>query len=237
MERLKEEYTVIAVDIRGSGKSDFLTDVSDYKIEKICADLDAVADACDIQDFAVWGFSFGGNIARYLGAWSNRVKAIAVIGVPFGPAVDDVFDQFIDEFIDKYGPLAQEYNEGKISGTKRKSAIKGGIPVWTACFQAMRHWPKVDPGDISCPMLLSGTENKNVMDWIKSNQEDLDRARCRVEIIEGLTHQQEFSQMEQIYPAVSSFLREWVESQFKVVLGKVFSSVSNILVVISVQHG
>jgi pimeloyl-ACP methyl ester carboxylesterase len=61
VERLKEEFTVITVDIRGTGESDFLTDIGDYTIEKICADLNAVADACEIQGFAVWGFSFGGN--------------------------------------------------------------------------------------------------------------------------------------------------------------------------------
>lgn len=209
VERLKEEFTVITVDIRGTGESDFLTDIGDYTIEKICADLNAVADACEIQGFAVWGFSFGGNIARYLGAWSNRVKAIAVIGVPFGPAVDDAVDQFIDEFIDKYGPLTQEYNDGKLSGKKRKSVIKGGIPAWIACFQAMRDWPRIDPGDIRCPtLLLVGTENKNVMDWASSNREALEGAGTHVEFIEGLTHQQEFSHIDQIFPTVSSFLRE-----------------------------
>jgi pimeloyl-ACP methyl ester carboxylesterase len=90
VERLESDFTVITVDIRGTGDSDHLYGIADYGIGKICEDLYAVADVCEAGEFGVWGFSFGGNIARYLGAWSDRVTAIAVIGVPFGPAVSEV---------------------------------------------------------------------------------------------------------------------------------------------------
>jgi len=41
---------------------------------------------------------------------------------------------------------------------------------------------------------------------IRGNGEALDGANIRVEIIEGLNHQQEFSKIGQVFPAVSSFL-------------------------------
>ncbi|MBU1879225.1 MAG: alpha/beta fold hydrolase, partial [Chloroflexi bacterium] len=78
VERLSPDFTVITVDIRGTGESDRPLDIASYAIERICGDLYAVADACDSQRFAVCGFSFGGNIARYLGAWSQRVTAAAI---------------------------------------------------------------------------------------------------------------------------------------------------------------
>ena len=34
--------------------------------------------------------------------WSDRVTTLAVISVPFGPAVDEAFDRFIDNYIEKY---------------------------------------------------------------------------------------------------------------------------------------
>jgi pimeloyl-ACP methyl ester carboxylesterase len=141
VERLKQDFTVITVDIRGSGQSDFLVEIEDYRIEKICQDLEAVADACNAQHFAIWGYSFGGNIARYLGAWTNRVQAMTVIGVPLDRAVDDEFDRFLDGFIKKWGTQAEAYKTGALGGEKKKSMIKGRIPVWVACFQAMRSWP------------------------------------------------------------------------------------------------
>jgi pimeloyl-ACP methyl ester carboxylesterase len=210
VERLRHDFTVITIDMRGSGESDFLANMGDYGIEKICGDVIAVADACNAQQFAVWGYSFGGNVARYLGAWSQRVRAIAMIGVPFGPAVGNEFDQFIDDFVRKWGMVAEAYRTGNLSTEKRKSAIEGRIPVWVACFQAMRDWPSLEPGAVRCPaMLLVGTRNKGVLKWVRSNREVLDRAAIRIEIVEGLNHRQEFSQVEQVYPAVSSFLKRY----------------------------
>ncbi len=206
--RLQETFRVINVDIRGSGESEILTYIDDYAIDKICQDLFEVVDACGVEQFGVWGYSLGGNIARYLGARSSRVKAIAVIGVPFGPAVDEGFDRYIDEFVEKYGPLAQAYNEGAMSEQKRKSAIKGRIPVWVACFQAMRGWPSVEASAVQCPaLLLAGTRNPSALGWIEKNRESLVSAGVQVEIVENLTHPQEFSQIEQVYPPVSSFFR------------------------------
>ena len=43
--RLKEDFQVITVDIRGSGDSDILTRTSDFSIEKITNDLVQVAEA------------------------------------------------------------------------------------------------------------------------------------------------------------------------------------------------
>ena len=114
VERLKGYFTVITVDIRGTGGSDKLYDIADYGIEKICEDLYAVADACDVEKFAVWGFSFGGNITRYLGAWSDRVTAIAVIGVPFGSAVHEDFDQVIDNHVKRWDAKVQAYKWGEL---------------------------------------------------------------------------------------------------------------------------
>jgi hypothetical protein len=129
-----------------------------------------------------------------------------VIGVPFGAAVHKDFDRLIDEFIAKYGPLAEAYNEGTLSEKKRKSAIKGRIPGTVACFQAMRGWPSIEAEDLDCAaLLLAGTRNKGVMGWLEAERESLDRAGVQVEIVEGLTHQQEFSQIDRVFPAVRSF--------------------------------
>ena len=206
VERLQQDFSVIAVDLRGSGESSFLANIEDYTIEKIVADLHAVADACHVAQFAVWGYSLGGNVARYLGAWSDRVTAVAMIGVPFGPAVDAAFNQFIHEFVAKWGPLATAYQAGELNADKRQSMIKGRMPVWVACFQAMRSWPDISPREMKCPtLLLTGSKNKSAMQWIDSNRDLLEHAGVRTEVIAGLNHPQEFSQVESVFPQVYSF--------------------------------
>ena len=212
VKRLQQDFTVITLDIRGNGESDYLFTSDDYAIEKIYADILAVADACEAKEFAVWGFSFGGNIARYLAAWSDRVTAAAVIGVPLGPGVFPEFDQFINDFINKWKPLVQAYKQGTLGEDlpqkDRKLITRGLIPVWLACFPAIRQWPQVEPGDLRCPiMLLTGSKNKYVLEWIKTNRESLDRTHIQVEIMAGLTHIQEFSQIDRVFPIVSSFFR------------------------------
>ncbi len=209
VERLQQDFTVISVDVRGSGDSDFLTNIEDYAIEKIVADLYAVADACQATRFAVWGYSFGGNIARYLVAWSERVVAAAVVGVPFGPAVNSEFDQFIHEFTVKWGPLADAYRAGALDAEKHQSAIKGRIPVWIACFQAMRQWPPIAPADVQHPtLLLAGSKNTSTVQWIETNRRALEDTQVQVKIVEGLNHLQEFSQVDRVFPRVNLFLKE-----------------------------
>ncbi|MFL7795166.1 MAG: alpha/beta fold hydrolase [Anaerolineae bacterium] len=206
VERLKDDFTVITVDIRGAGDSDCMYDIADYGIEKICEDLYAVADDCGASKFAVWGFSFGGSIARYLGAWSDRVTAIAVIGVPFGPAVHEEFDRFIDQFLKKWEDVILAAREG--SAPQSKGKIKGQIPALAACFQAMRDWPSVEPGEVACPtLLLTGTKNRSTLDWVEANRGTLAAAGVQIEVVEGLVHDQEFTKIDCVFPVVSAFFR------------------------------
>jgi pimeloyl-ACP methyl ester carboxylesterase len=211
VDRLQQDFTVITVDLRGSGDSEPYSEPADYTIEKICNDLYAVADACTVEKFAVWGYSFGGNIARYLAAWSTRVTAVAVIGVPLGPAVDETFSHYINEFEQRYGHLAQAAQQGGLSQNQRPSVLKGHIPQFLACFKAMRQWPTLALAEIRCPLLLlAGTKNKNVIDWIETHRQPLAETNIRVETVAGLTHPQEFSQVERVFPRVSLFLKDHV---------------------------
>lgn len=206
IERLRNDFTVITVDVRGTGDSDRLYEIADYDIVKICEDLYAVADDCGASEFAVCGFSFGGNIARYLGAWSDRVTAIAVIGVPFGPAVHADFDRFIDQFLKKWEDVILAAREDAVPQSKGK--IKGQIPALAACFQAMRDWPSVEPGEVGCPaLLLTGTKDTSTLDWVEANRGALDAAGIKTEVVEGLTHDQEFTKIDRVFPVVSAFFR------------------------------
>jgi len=220
VERLQTEFTVITVDIRGSGDSQHFLEIDDYAVEKICADLLAVADACAVERFGIWGFSFGGNIARYLGAWSERVSALALIGVPFGPAVDADFDRYIDKFVKQYSPVAEAARFGRLPEKEHKSAIKGQIPQWVACFQAMRGWPAIQPADLRCPsLLLYGTRDDSAANWVAANRSALEQAGTQLVVLDGLTHWEEFTQVEQTLPVVSSFFTLYHQQRARTVAG------------------
>jgi hypothetical protein len=92
---------------------------------------------------------------------------------------------------------------------KRGSPIKEQMAGWLACFRAMRTWPKVDPEELSCPtMLVVGTKNENAMKWVNENREELARSEVALRIIDGLTHNQEFTEINQVFSIISQFLKQ-----------------------------
>src|SRR5262249_15097202 len=64
--RLSSEFTVITIDQRGSGESEKPLAASAYAVDELVDDVLAVADAAGAQRFALWGFSSGANIGRYV---------------------------------------------------------------------------------------------------------------------------------------------------------------------------
>jgi len=53
---------------------------------------------------------------------------------------------------------------------------------------------------------VTGTRNKSALGWVEANRDLLDAAGVEVEIVAGLTHDQESTQVDRVFPAVSSFL-------------------------------
>jgi pimeloyl-ACP methyl ester carboxylesterase len=93
-------FSVIAIDIRGHGESYKPADPAAYVIEQLCEDILSVADAAGVLRFSLWGYSYGGNIGRYLAASSQRVEYFAMIGVSFGPSADETFQEMIHQDAD-----------------------------------------------------------------------------------------------------------------------------------------
>ncbi len=78
VQRLQEEFTVITIDLRGHGKSGKPSDPASYTTEKLEQDLLAVADDCGVEQFILWGYSFGANVGRYLAVRSERVMSVVL---------------------------------------------------------------------------------------------------------------------------------------------------------------
>ncbi len=62
VERLKEQYMVILMDLRGHGKSDKLYDPAQYHYQLMMSDVIAVLDELNIEKAHYWGWSMGGYI-------------------------------------------------------------------------------------------------------------------------------------------------------------------------------
>jgi pimeloyl-ACP methyl ester carboxylesterase len=147
VQRLQHACTVIAVDIRGNGASDQPTDPTAYTITKHIQDILAVADACGVERFTLWGFSYGGNIGRYLAAQSARIAKLIMIGIPFGLGVAGSFRESICAFRDRWAPSVSALQAGTLDLATLTQAAQDewqqiSVPLTLAWLTAMLDWAR-----------------------------------------------------------------------------------------------
>ena len=83
IEYLSAKRRVIAIDLRGHGKSDPPPDVSGYSIPALASDIGAVADHLSIKRFVLVGHSIGGAAAlSYAQHYPGRVESLILVGAP-----------------------------------------------------------------------------------------------------------------------------------------------------------
>jgi len=189
--RLSSEFTVITIDQRGSGESEKPLAASAYAVDELVDDVLAVADAAGAQRFALWGFSSGANIGRYVVVRSDRVRSMVYIGINFGPAADGIFRERILEERAKATP--------QDSDTKK---------LQLAWLSAMLDYPPVEPRDMKCPTLwMMGTKNEGAYASLKAYAGRLDGTRVEAATLDGLTHPQEFNHVDATLPKALAFTK------------------------------
>lgn len=78
MEALSDEYTTIAYDVRGHGRTGG-SDVESYTMELYAADLDALLAALDVEKPVLCGLSMGGCIAQvYAARYPEKVAGLVL---------------------------------------------------------------------------------------------------------------------------------------------------------------
>jgi pimeloyl-ACP methyl ester carboxylesterase len=209
--RLRDYYTVIAVDLRGHGESGLRTDPADYSTDKMGQDILAVADACAVERFVMWGMSYGGKVSRYLAAQSERVAKFIMIGTPLGPGVSGERRQQALDFCAHWPPIVQAQRDGtldldSLSHADRDVLCRLNVPAMLAWVRAMLDWPTIEPADFRCPTLwLVGSEDRHAMASLREYEGSLEGARVRVHIAEGLDHESAFDEIDQVFPAMLAF--------------------------------
>jgi pimeloyl-ACP methyl ester carboxylesterase len=212
--RLAREFTVIAVDLRGNGESDRPEETGAYAVDRLCDDLIAVADEAGASRFALWGFSYGANIGRYLAARSDRVSAMIYIGIPFGAAAAGAFRQYIVDLQAKWMPVVEKAKAGTLEPASLpepdRARWDSGVVPWTlAWLGAMLDYPPVEPSDLKCETLwLSGSFNEGAISSMRAYEGKLEGTKVTILVVPGLDHPQELSEIDRVFEEEAAFTRE-----------------------------
>jgi len=211
--RLRDNYTVIAVDLRGHGESGLPTGPADYTVQKMLQDILAAVDACGVKQFALWGMSYGGKVGRYLAVQSERVAKLVLMGTPLGLGVTGEQRQEAIDFCAHWPPIMQALRDGVLDfeslSQKDQELLKGlNVAAMLGWVTEMLDWGSVEPADFRCPTLwLVGSEDRRAMASVRQYEEALKGSRVQVSILEGLNHEQVFDEIDRVLPIMLAFTK------------------------------
>lgn len=82
LDDFRADYTVIAMDTRGHGRSELGVEVLTFK--QIAQDVLAILDTLAIEKVTIIGYSDGGNIGMYLAShYPERIKSLVMMGANY----------------------------------------------------------------------------------------------------------------------------------------------------------
>jgi hypothetical protein len=120
--------------------------------------------------------------------------------------------EFVRAAISKWQPIADAqlagtFDPATLSLQEREFATRTQLLTVLALIRAMDGWPLIGPTDLRCPALLyAGTENQDTIEWVQQHEREIDGTRLRVDILPGLNHRQEFTEIAVVFPIVHAFL-------------------------------
>jgi pimeloyl-ACP methyl ester carboxylesterase len=213
VDRLRDHATLVTIDLRGHGDSGKPVGPGAYTIEHHIEDVLAVTDQLGIDHFGVWGYSLGANIGRYLAACSTRVRWFAMIGVPFGPGAQGSFRQMLEALRQRWQPVLDALARGEsaphaLSEQEQAYLQSGRAGAEIGWLTAMLDWTAVEPEALLAPTLwVVGDRNAEVLEDARQRQSTLGNASVQLNVIAGLDHEAELTDIDRVYPHVEAFIR------------------------------
>jgi len=105
------------------------------RVQDVCNDYLAIADAARIQRFAAIGYSWGGNTVLQLATRSQRVAALVVGG---WPAIDGPYDILLQT----------------VEKVHRESPNRPEVARYVNYYKSLQGWPeRAEVAKLKCPKL------------------------------------------------------------------------------------
>ncbi len=201
VEKLKDKFTVITMDLRGSGESGRPAVPDAYALDRHLEDLTAVADAVKAARFHVWGFGHGATISRYLAARSDRVISAVLASAPLGTPLEGIVRDAVTGMRAKWLPLVQQQMAGTLKldalSNSDRTAWDAGVAVSALALGAMLDYPPLEPSEIKVPTLwLIGAADTSAMENVKVYEGKLKDTKVTLKLLSGASYADSFGKSE-----------------------------------------
>ena len=130
LDSLGDEYRLLYVDERGQGRSDRV-DPATLSLEVFAQDVDLLADALELERFALLGHSFGAIIATYHATELGTAAAYVIsAGVDASDALEADVQASLDALGDEGKPIAASWEVEKTVETEEqfKQLLRDQMP-------------------------------------------------------------------------------------------------------------
>jgi pimeloyl-ACP methyl ester carboxylesterase len=211
VDRLSKRFTVITVDLRGSGESDKPDTAEAYALDAVLADLVAVADAAGAKRFHLWGFGHGASIGRYLAARSDRVISAVLVAADMGPTLSGPVKDAINGMRAKWQPLLEAQKAGTLDlkgmSPGDRDAWNSGVARQAIALGALVDYPPLEPAEIQVPTLwLVGAADASGVENAKKYEGKLAGTKVTLKQVSGLSYSDSFARIDPILAEVEPFL-------------------------------
>jgi pimeloyl-ACP methyl ester carboxylesterase len=201
VEKLRDRFTVITMDLRGGGESGRPAVPDAYALDRHLEDFAAVADAAKAPRFHLWGFGHGATIGRYLAARSDRVISAVLVGATLGPALEGVVKDAILGMRAKWLPLIQQQMAGTLKvdalSNSDRTAFDAGVAVSALALGAMVDYPPLEPSEIKVPTLwLIGAADTSALENVKAYEGKLAGTKVTLKLLSGASYTDSFGKSE-----------------------------------------
>ncbi len=189
-------YFVVALDLRGHGRSSAPEDLDAYAAEKLAADVRALLDHLGIDLCALVGSSFGGMIAlQFAVTWPGRLAALVLSDTSAAYAHPDYDEHYwnrerdIDastEIVRKFGTaelgkrLAASLGDPFLARGVRERYARLSAAGWLGCARVRKERPNLLPQlreRVTVPVLIAIGEEDPVRSASRVMAAELPEAR------------------------------------------------------------
>ncbi len=201
VEKLRGQFTVITMDLRGSGESGKPATPEGYALDRVLDDLTAVADAAKAPRFHLWGFGHGATIGRYLTARSPRVISSVLMSANFGPPLEGVVRDAVAGMRAKWLPLVQQQMAGTLKvdtlSNSDRAGWDAGVAVSALALGALMDYPPLEPAEIKVPTVwVIGAADTSAMENVKAYEGKLAGTRVTLKLLSGASYTDSFGKSE-----------------------------------------